>query len=195
MSTAVLVVDMQNGFCSEGGSLAGDESTMVRYAALVPQIAGLCAAARESRAAVIYTRHGYRPGYPEMGRELTALHPEVIQGGGMLWGSWDTQVVEALAPHRGDVVVRKSRFDSFLGTDLQLVLRATEVTRLVVAGVSTNVCVETTVRSASQNGYEVAVAADATAATTEQLHESSLAAMSYAFATVGPWRELIAATA
>lgn len=188
---AVLVVDMQNGFCSVGGSLAADESALARYAQLSPQIQGLCRAARASGSRVIYTRHGYRPGYPEMGHELRTLHPEVVRTGGMVWGAWDTAIVDELAPQQDDVIVRKSRFDSFLGTDLELVLRAGEVRRLVVCGVSTNVCVETTVRSASQRGYEVAVASDATAASSASLHESALNSMRYAFATVAPWRALV----
>jgi nicotinamidase-related amidase len=190
--TAVLVIDMQNGFCSDGGALAGDASVRARYAELVPEIQGLCQAAREGGGLVVYTRHGYRPGYPEMGHELRTLHPEVVSGGGMVWGGWDTQIIPGLAPEPDDIVVRKSRFDSFLGTDLQLVLSASDVRRLVVCGVSTNVCVESTVRSASQRGYDVAVASDATAATTTALHQAALDAMTYAFAAVAPWRELAA---
>ncbi|WP_432974653.1 cysteine hydrolase family protein [Dactylosporangium sp. CA-233914] len=190
-STAVLVVDMQNGFCAEGGSLAGDRALCARYQALATPIRQLCASARTAGRRVIYTCHGYRTGYPEAGRELSTLHPEVIRANGMLWDSWDTQIIPGLAPEATDVVVKKSRFDAFLGTDLDLLLRAGDIRRLIIAGISTNVCVESTARSAAQRGYEVAVAADATAATTDTLHHAALANIAYAFATVAIWRDLL----
>jgi ureidoacrylate peracid hydrolase len=185
------VIDMQNGFCVEEGSLAGDASQCARYQTLVPGLQLLSGRARDLGVRVIYTRHGYRPGYPEMGHELTALHPEVVRGNGMQWESWDTQVLDELAPREQDLVVRKSRFDAFLGTDLDLLLDAGRVRRLVVAGISTNVCVESTVRSAAQRGYDVGVASDATAATTPSLHKAALDAMAYAFATVAPGQRLL----
>ena len=190
-STALLVIDMQNGFCVEEGSLAGDASQCARYQTLVPGLQLLTRRARDLGVRVIYTRHGYRPGYPEMGYELAALHPEVVRGNGMQWESWDTHVLDGLAPQGQDIVVRKSRFDAFLGTDLELLLDAGRVRRLVVSGVSTNVCVESTVRSAAQRGYDVGVASDATAATTPALHQAALDAMAYAFATVAPGQQLL----
>lgn len=188
---AVLVVDMQNGFCAEGGSLAPGGAELTRYRGLIPTIAELCGAARGAGAAVIYTVHGYRPGYPEAGSELRSLHPEVLAAGGMRWGGWDTAVVDGLEPADGDHIVTKSRFDSFHGTDLELLLAGLGVDRLIVTGVSTNVCVETTVRNAAQRGYTVAVADDATAASTAALHDAALTSMRYAFATVAPWRALL----
>jgi ureidoacrylate peracid hydrolase len=190
-TSAVVVVDMQNGFCSEGGSLAGDAEQRARYASLVPPIRRLCGQARESGLLVVYTRHGYRAGYPEMGSELRTLHPEVVATGGMRWGTWDTRVVDGLTPPESDPIVRKSRFDAFLGTDLELLLQGVGVTEVILVGISTNVCVESTARTAAQRGYRVSVAADATAATTPQLHESALTSLAYAFGRVAPWRDLL----
>ena len=193
--TAVLVVDMQNGFCTDGGSLAPHAEVRARYQALTTVIGELCATARASGLPVVYTVHGYRAGYPEAGSEIASLHPEVAHAGGMLWGGWDTAIVAAIEPDARDYIVRKSRFDAFLGTDLELLLDGLGVSQLVVAGVSTNVCVESTVRSASQRGYAVAVAADATAASTTALHDEALRAIGYAFARVATWRELLASPA
>jgi ureidoacrylate peracid hydrolase len=107
----------------------------------------------------------------------------------LLRGSWDAEVNDELTPLPGERVIDKNRYDAFLYTDLELVLRALGVTRLIVAGVVTFACVETTVRSANQRDFDVSVAADCTAAP-EPFHSNSLAAMNAAFATVRPWREL-----
>jgi len=188
----VLVVDMQNGFCAPDGSLTSSAEVLARYEDAAAVIAEVCGAARTHGLPVIYTVHGYRPGHPEAGSEISSLHPDVARDGGMVWGGRDTEIVAALEPGAGDHVVRKSRFDTFLGTDLELLLGGLGVGHLIVTGISTNVCVESTVRTASQRGYAVTVVADATAASSPALHEAALAAMRYAFADVVGHEEVLA---
>jgi len=106
-------------------------------------------------------------------------------------GSWDADVVDELRPLEGDHLIDKNRYDAFLYTDLEVVLRAMGISRLVVSGVVTSVCVESTVRSGQQRDFEMFVAADCTSAGVEA-HEPALAAMAAVFAQVGPWREVLA---
>jgi ureidoacrylate peracid hydrolase len=187
MSTALLVIDMQNGFCDAEGTMPRAGFGLPRIDEVIAETAALLGAARTAGLPVVYTRHGYRADMldrPARLRVPAELRP-------LVRGSWDTAIVDRLAPGPEDRIVDKNRYDAFLYTDLVLVLRAIGATRLLVSGVVTNACVESTVRSAEQRDFEVLVAADCTCAP-EPMHEASLVSMAYAFATVGPWRRLLA---
>lgn len=106
--------------------------------------------------------------------------------------TWDSDVLEFIAPGAEDLVVDKNRYDAFLYTDLELLLRNLGISHLVVTGVVTHVCVETTVRSADQRGFRATVASDATAANSDQLHEGSLRAMASVFASVRTTGQILA---
>jgi ureidoacrylate peracid hydrolase len=190
-TVALLVIDMQNGFCSPEGSFARMGVNTEHFRAIVPEVADMRDAARANGLTVMYARQVFRQGYPEAGIQLRDVNPGLIPEEGLLGGGWDAEIVPELSPGPGEVVIDKRRYDAFLWTDLDLVLRRSGVSRLVVAGVSTNVCVESTVRSAAQHDYEVVVAADGVAASSPVLHDSALRSLAYAFATVQPWREIV----
>lgn len=187
--TAVLVIDMQNGFCNPHGVLATARGeTYVKDAArVIANNAELLAAARAARLPIVYTRQVFRPGLtdasPRVLDRLQNTQPLIRQ-------TSDAEIVDELAPRHDDWIVDKVRYDAFLYTDLELVLRSIGVRQLLVTGVATNVCVESTVRSADQRDLNVLVASDCTGAS-EGAHERALAAMSELFATVAPWRELL----
>jgi ureidoacrylate peracid hydrolase len=153
----------------------------------------LLAAARRSGLPVLYTRQVISEGGPEMspGWREAAAPALAVEPRMLSHGSWDAEILDRLAPVEGEVVVDKNRYDAFLHTDLEDTLRGLGVTRLLVAGVLTNVCVESTVRSGLERLFDVAVASDATAAYDGFL-APSLASMRALFATVAPWSELIA---
>ncbi|WP_189226130.1 cysteine hydrolase family protein [Saccharothrix coeruleofusca] len=191
-TTAVLVVDMQNGFLHPEGSLSRAGMGLPDAEPAIRATEGLLASARASGLPVLYTRHVISEGGPEMSprwREaaapVLAVEPRMLSH-----GSWDARIIDRLAPAVDEVVVDKNRYDAFLYTDLEDALRGLEVERLLVAGVLTNVCVESTVRSALERGFDVAVASDATAAY-DGFKAPSLVAMSALFATVAPWSELV----
>lgn len=186
-STAVLVIDMQNGFCDPDGSLPRAGFGLPGIESALAATASFVAAARESGTPVVWTRHTFRADQIDRPVRLDPRFPRLPTP--LLRGSWDAEIVPALGVAENDPIIDKNRYDAFLYTDLELVLRALAVTRLVIAGVVTFACVETTVRSANQRDLDVSVAADCTAAP-EPFHSNSLAAMDAAFATVRPWREL-----
>ncbi|MCU1657860.1 MAG: hypothetical protein JWO57_2516 [Pseudonocardiales bacterium] len=188
MSTAVLVIDMQNGFCHPKGSLPQAGFGLPRIDEVVAANRELLAASRAVDLPVIYTRHVFRDDLldaPARMRSVLLNDPAPL-----VRGSWDADVVDELTPAAGDRIIDKNRYDAFLYTDLEVVLRAMGVRRLLVTGVVTSVCVESTVRSAEQRDFEVLVADDCTSAA-EGAHEPALAAMAAVFATVGPWRVLL----
>jgi nicotinamidase-related amidase len=185
ISRALLVVDMQNGFCHPDGSmprigmgLEGAPEAVANAAAAVRQ-------ARLARIPVIFTRHLYRPGRADEGRALVANSPALAGIDGLAAGTWDAEVVAELGCGPGDLVVDKVRFDAFQWTSLEPLLRGLGVDDLVVCGVVTNLCVETTVRSAFMRDYSVTLLADCCAAKTRRLHELSLEVLaSYQLAAI-----------
>jgi ureidoacrylate peracid hydrolase len=184
---AVLVIDMQNGFCDPAGSLPRAGLGLPGADAAIAATAALLDAAEAAQLPIVYTRHVFRPGQLDRPARLNPSFPRTQAP--VLRGTWDAEIVPALTPDDGAVIVDKNRYDAFLYTDLELVLRALGVTRLVVAGVVTHACVETTVRSAVQRDFDVHVAADGTAGP-EPYHSNSLAVLAASFATVGKWSEL-----
>lgn len=187
MNSAVLVIDMQNGFCHPEGSLPRQVMTLPGTAEAIEATGELLAAARSAGIAVVYTRHVWRPDLVDCPRHLARDFPTGAQP--LVRGTWDAQIVSELAPHERDLVIDKNRFDAFLHTDLAVVLRSLRAEQLLVTGVMTNVCVESTVRTGSQLDYTMLVATDCTAGPEGQ-KEPSLATMERFFAfQAAPWRD------
>ena len=157
--TAVIVVDMQNSFVSPGGmfDLAGlDISDAPRVIDVHRSVLGAC---RQASVPVIYLQMTYLPDlsdaggptspnyHKELGMVLMRERPE-FEGKLRTENSWDWQIVEPLRPQPGDYVVTKSRYSGFCGTDLAASLRKMNIQNLLLTGVATNVCVESTARDA-----------------------------------------------
>jgi len=175
---ALLVVDMQNGFCHPDGSFdrlgRGCEGAMdaVRTAAVA------VGQARGAGIPVVFTRHVYRPGRPDEGGALTRNSPDLAEIDGLAAGSWDAEVCAELGCGPDDLVVDKVRFDAFQWTSLEPLLRGLGVTRLMICGVVTNICVESTARSAFMRDFAVTLIEDCCAAKTRRLHELALEVLS-----------------
>ncbi|HEV2254411.1 MAG TPA: isochorismatase family cysteine hydrolase [Streptosporangiaceae bacterium] len=178
MNRALLVVDMQNGFCHPEGSFTrigmGLEGAgeAVRHAAIATE------QARRAAIPVVFTRHLYRPGRADEGQALKQNSPALAGLDGLQAGTWDAEVVAELGCGPSDLVVDKVRFDAFQWTSLEPLLRGLGVDDLVVCGVVTNLCVETTIRSAFMRDFPVTLLADCGAAQTRRLHELSLEVLS-----------------
>jgi ureidoacrylate peracid hydrolase len=175
---ALLVVDMQNGFCHPDGSFErigrGCEGAMdaVRNTAIA------VGQARRAGVPVIFTRHVYRPGRPDEGAALTRNSPELAGVSGLAAGTWDADVCDELGCTPDDLVVDKARFDAFQWTSLEPLLRGLGVNALMICGVITNICVETTARSAFMRDFPVTLLADCCAAKSRRLHELSIEVLS-----------------
>jgi ureidoacrylate peracid hydrolase len=175
---ALLVVDMQNGFCHPDGSFdrlgRGCEGAMdaVRTAAVA------VGQAREAGIPVVFTRHVYRPGRPDEGGALSRNSPDLAEVDGLAAGSWDAEVCAELGCGPDDLVVDKIRFDAFQWTSLEPLLRGLGVTCLMICGVVTNICVESTARSAFMRDFAVTLIEDCCAAKTRRLHELALEVLS-----------------
>ncbi|MEV0592763.1 cysteine hydrolase family protein [Nonomuraea cavernae] len=192
-NTALLVIDMQNGFIEAKGSMA---AIGMPYQELRPSVAGcktLIEAAREAGVPVIYTRYVYHPDYTDAGLLPTVLVPAMKEVNSLAAGSWDAEIIDELAPAPGDIVIDKARPSSFYGTRLEPILTSLGIRSLVIAGVTTNICVETTARDAGQRDYFAHVIRDATAEFDPARHEHALTTIGFTFGWVNTVDEVLRA--
>lgn len=171
--TALLMVDMQNAFASQGGmfELSGMDISGAR--AVVARLQALLPLARRAGVQVVHVRMAYDaalansggPDSPNWHKELALLlmrqRPE-LRSRVLTEGQWDAQIVDELAPAGEDWVVTKTRYSGFHGTPLDSMLRSRGIRTLLVAGIATNVCVESTVRDAFFRDYWPVLLRDAT---------------------------------
>jgi nicotinamidase-related amidase len=165
--TALIVVDMQNDFVKEGGTLVVPDAE-----ATVPTIKGLLDSARESGIRVVFTQDTHNEGDLEW-----EIWPEHVRE-----GSWGWEIVEELKPLEAEVVIRKVRYDAFYGTHLDHFLRIWDVDTLIICGTVANICVHYTAASAALRWYGVIIPKDATSALDPFDLEASLRQTSFLFA-------------
>ena len=176
--TAVLVVDMQNDFCSPGGVFAQCGHDIAAVHGVVAPIGRLLEAARRAGSRVIYIMmttmpdyQSWAPSYIKFNLEHLNLAPGTFY---TLPDSWGWQVVDALAPQRGDLLVRKWRSSGFVGTNLDLILRSSGVQSLVICGTASYACVDSTLRDATHLDYYTVVPSDCVGGTDHELHTAAL---------------------
>jgi ureidoacrylate peracid hydrolase len=174
---ALIVVDMQNGFCHPDGSLPRLGLGLAGADAAVRNTATAVRQARRASIPVVFTRHQYRPGRADEGQRLSELSGDLAAVNGLAAGSWDADVVDELDCGPDDLVIDKVRFDAFLWTSLGPLLRGLGAEHLLVCGVVTNICVESTVRAAFMRDHSVTLLADCCAAQTPRLHDLGVEVM------------------
>ena len=171
--TAVVVIDMQNAYASEGGyvGLAGFDVTGA--ASVIERIATVLETARGAGVQVIYLQNGWDPDYIEAGGpgspnwyKSNALktmrkRPE-LSGQLLARGGWDYELVDALKPQPGDITLHKTRYSAFFNSQLDSTLRARGIRNIVFVGIATNVCVESTLRDGFHLEYFGVMLEDAT---------------------------------
>lgn len=178
---ALIVIDMQNGFCSNDGSLARIGLDTGALQAAIAPCRKLLEAARRAGMPVIHTRYVYAADHADGGLLVDQLMPGLRAEGALLVGTWDAAILGELAPIAGEAVIDKNRPSAFFRTPLDEMLEAGKVEQLVVCGVTTNCCVESTVRDACQRDIVPFVVADATAELDPARHEAALATIALLF--------------
>lgn len=172
-ASALLVVDMQLFFLD-----VASPTYTCGGVAIIPTVKRLVDAFRQANRPVIYSRHVHHPGDLDLG----------IMGwwweGKCVEGSPESAIHPDLAPLPAEKVVNKHRYSAFFNTDLDTVLRCLKITDVVIAGVMTNMCCESTARDAYYRDYRVFIPADATGTITEEMHVASLLNLAFGFAYV-----------
>jgi ureidoacrylate peracid hydrolase len=171
--TALIVVDMQNAYASPGGYLDLAGFDISGAAPAIEKIRQAADAARATGMPVIFFQNGWDPDYVEAGgpgspnwHKSHALktmrrRPE-LQGKLLAKGGWDYELVQALPPQPGDILIEKPRYSAFFNTNLDSLLRSRGIRSLVFTGIATNVCVESTLRDSFFLEYFSVVLHDAT---------------------------------
>ena len=184
--TAMVVVDMQNGFASKGGMLDIAGVDISGAPAVVQSIGTLLTAARGAGIPVVYLQMGFKPDlsnsggpespnwHKELALRLMNCRPE-LKGRLLVEGTWDFAIVDELAPRPGDLVIMKTRYSGFARTNLDAELHARGIRYLLFTGIATNVCVESTLRDAFFLDYWPILIADAAmAAGTPAMHDATI---------------------
>jgi ureidoacrylate peracid hydrolase len=191
--SALVVVDMQNGFCRHDGSCARVGLPVELLTPAVAPCAHAITLARRTGVPIIFTRYVYRSDFSDGGFLVNEKIPALRAEAALVSGSHDADILDELKPQSQDYILDKNRPSSFYATPLETWLNGLNIRELVVCGVTTNVCVETTVRDASQRDYRTFVLQDAVAEYDPERHAASLKAMGMLFAHLITTRELAAA--
>jgi nicotinamidase-related amidase len=165
--TALVVIDMQRDFLLPGGFGESLGNDVTRLASVVTALQAVLPAARAAGLLVVHTREGHLPDLSDCppsklrrGRPSCRIGDPGPYGRVLVRGEYGHDIVDELAPAAGEPVVDKPGKGAFYATDLDELLRARGITRLVVTGVTTEVCVHTTVREANDRGYDCLVLSD-----------------------------------
>ncbi len=157
--TAVIVVDMQNAFATRGGMFDIAGLDISGAPAAIAGTQRVLKAARAVACPIVYLQMSYRPDLSDAGDPSIPSYQKEIalvtmrrfpehQGKLLTDGSWDAAIVDALRPEPGDKVVRKTRYNGFVRTDLEGYLSERSIRHLLFTGIATNICVESTARNA-----------------------------------------------
>jgi ureidoacrylate peracid hydrolase len=182
--TALVVIDMQIAFCAEVGSLAKAGIDISNLAGAVAPCRQLLDTARQAGVPVIFTRYVFRSDYADGGVVIRYLLPQLSDVNSLAEGTEDIEIVDLLAPAEGEFVIDKNRPSAFYATNIEPILNGLDVDSLVVCGVTTNICVESTVRDASQRDYKVFVVKDATGEIDQLRYDGAIAGMAWMFAKI-----------
>ena len=174
-TTALVLIEFQNDFTSEGGVLHPAVEPVVQATGMLDNTRGLVAAARAAGVVIVHAPISFAPGYHEITSHPYGILKGVVDGNAFVKGSWGAQITDALAPQEGDIVVEGKRgLDTFASTNLDFILRSKGITTIALAGFLTNCCVESTMRTGYENGYRVVTLTDCTAATSKEEHENAI---------------------
>ena len=183
-NAALIVIDMQNSFCKATGQVAAIGLDTTACQAAIEPCAEVLKAARAAGIPILFTRYVYESDYSDGGVMIDHLMPELAEVKALQVGSIDADVVAELEPREGEQIINKNRPSAFFNTDLDKRLEDLGRTQLIVCGVTTNCCVESTVRDASHRDMQVFVIADACAELDPERHAVSLRTMDMLFADV-----------
>jgi len=173
-ATALVLIEFQNDFTTPGGVFHDAVKDVMHQSDMLATTATTVQQARALGVKIIHLPIQFTEGYPELTTRDYGILKGVADGAAFLSGSWGAEITEAISRETGDILVEGKRgLDGFATTGLDLVLRNNGIQNLVVAGFLTNCCVEGTVRSGYEKGYNVVTLADCTATFTDEQQKAA----------------------
>lgn len=179
INPALIVIDVQNGFVSKGGSynLLGMDTS--QYERIIPRIRDLITKCRNAAIPVFYTQAVRESSGIDLLTRTHQILPKAREERIMkkpicVRGTWDAEIVDDIKPLNDDHIVIKRRDSAFHDTEIEVWLRSLGVDTLIFCGIDTSICVETSLREAFNIGYDVVLISDATASSNHKHYESTL---------------------
>ncbi len=179
---ALLVIDMQNGFCAPGGSYeeyGGHIGADINaYRQIIPNIARVISACRELKVPVFYTQQVREASgidlYTRLHRIIPSRRAEFLRIRACVRETWDAEILDGLRPTEDDHIVVKRRDSAFQDTELDLWLKSIYVDTIIFTGVDTGICVENTLTDGFNSGYDVILIEDATASSWPEIGKATI---------------------
>jgi biuret amidohydrolase len=179
---ALIVIDMQRDFLDRGGYAAAAGLDVSALRKPIPFIANLLVAARENDVLVVHTREGHRPDLTDCpptklarsrnaGAEIGSVGP---LGRLLIRGEYGHDIIDELKPESAEPIIDKPGYGAFHQTDLAQILDSRDIKRLYICGVTTEVCVSSTLREAIDRGYDCTLIADACGSANLDLHDAAI---------------------
>jgi len=187
----VVVIDVQNDFCAAGGALARQGCNLESINEMLPNLARFLDRVRQLGGKIIFTQHSYDP---------TRMSPTIVERDRLLFGgtgfptpgSWGEAFCAPVQPHENEPVIVKHRYNAFSNPEFAELLNNYETRTLLLTGVLTNVCVETTARATDARDYYPIIIEDCVASDSPELHRVALKNLQSYFAWVCSSAELLA---
>jgi len=164
--TALVLIEYQNDFTSEGGTLHAAVKPVMDETNMLANTVETVAAARALGATIVYAPITFTADYHELSPTPYGIPKGVVDSKSFRQGTWGAAIVDVLEPHPEDIIIEGKRgLDGFASTNLDFILRSRGITDIALGGFLTNCCVESTMRTAYEKGYNVVTLTDCTAAT------------------------------
>jgi ureidoacrylate peracid hydrolase len=173
--TAVVLIEYQNDFTSEGGTLHDAVKPVMDSTNMLANTLETVKKARELGAMIVHAPITFTDDYHELTSEPYGILKGVVDSKSFRKGSWGSEIVEELTPEPQDIVIEGKRgLDGFASTNLDFVLRSRGITDIALGGFLTNCCVESTMRTGYEKGYNVVTLKDCTAALSEEEQKAAV---------------------
>jgi ureidoacrylate peracid hydrolase len=174
-STAVVLIEYQNDFTTEGGTLHQAVKPVMDKTNMLANTVETVKKARELGATIIYAPISFTDDYHELSPTPYGILKGVVDSKSFRQGSWGAQIVDVLKPEAGDIVIEGKRgLDGFATTNLDFILRGRGISTIALGGFLTNCCVESTMRTGYEKGYDVITLKDCTATVSEEEQRSAV---------------------
>jgi nicotinamidase-related amidase len=175
-TTALVLIEFQNDFTSPGGVFHDGVKGVMASTGMLANTVAAVEAARAAGVAIMHAPITFAEGYGELTGDPYGILKGVVDNQAFRKGSWGAAIVDVLKPQPGDIVIEGKRgLDAFPSTNLDFILRSKGIRTVALAGFLTNCCVESTMRSAYERGFEVITLKDCTAALSQEAQDMAFA--------------------